>query len=100
MQEFATAFDAADALEVLDIYAASEEPIPGITGEALAQAIAKSGTSVHYAASMEEAGDRLATAAEPGDMILTLGAGNVSQAGPMLLERLKLRAETAIGARA
>jgi UDP-N-acetylmuramate--alanine ligase len=92
MDEFAGAFGSADAVEMLDIYAASEEPIPGITGEALANAIRDGGTaSVEYAASMSEAVDRLAGRAREGDMILTLGAGNVSQAGPMLLERLELR---------
>ncbi|MGA8939483.1 MAG: UDP-N-acetylmuramate--L-alanine ligase, partial [Acidobacteriaceae bacterium] len=77
-------------VQVLDIYAASEQPIEGVTGEALAAAIReKNGGRVMYAASMAEAVERLVEDARPGEMILTLGAGSVSQAGPMLLEALK-----------
>jgi UDP-N-acetylmuramate--alanine ligase len=90
MDDFAGAFGDADAVQVLDIYAASEQPIEGITGEVLAGAIqAKNGGRVVYAASMAEAVERLAADARPGEMILTLGAGSVSQAGPMLLEALR-----------
>jgi UDP-N-acetylmuramate--alanine ligase len=90
MEDFAGAFGDADAVQVLDIYAASEQPIEGITGETLAAGIqAKNGGRVVYAASMAEAVERLAEDARPGEMILTLGAGSVSQAGPMLLEVLR-----------
>jgi len=92
MADFAGAFGDADAVQVLDIYAASESPIEGVTGETLAAAIReKSGKRVMYAASMAEAVERLVEDARPGEMILTLGAGSVSQAGPMLLEALVLR---------
>jgi UDP-N-acetylmuramate--alanine ligase len=90
MEDFAGAFGDADAVQVLDIYAASEQPIEGVSGESLAAAIqAKNGGRVMYAASMGEAVERLVEDAREGDMILTLGAGSVSQAGPMLLEALK-----------
>jgi UDP-N-acetylmuramate--alanine ligase len=90
MDDFAGAFGDADAVQVLDIYAASEQPIEGVTGETLAAAIqAKNGGRVMYAASMAEAVERLVEDARPGEMILTLGAGSVSQAGPMLLEALR-----------
>jgi UDP-N-acetylmuramate--alanine ligase len=90
MDDFAGAFGDADAVQVLDIYAASEQPIEGITGEALAAAIRKkNGGRVMYASSMAEAVERLVEDARPGEMILTLGAGSVSQAGPMLLEALR-----------
>jgi UDP-N-acetylmuramate--alanine ligase len=90
MNEFLTAFTDADSLFVLDIYAASEKPIEGITGEVLAQRIReKSGKSVNYASSFAEAVNAAVAAAQDGDMILTLGAGSVSQLGPMILERLK-----------
>ncbi len=93
MDEFATAFGDADALHVLDIYAASEQPIEGITGETLAAKIgeggrAQGGGRVAYAPSVAEAIERLAADAREGDMILTLGAGSVSGAVPLLLERL------------
>jgi UDP-N-acetylmuramate--alanine ligase len=94
MEEFAGAFGDADAVQVLDIYAASEQPIEGVTGETLAAAVReKGGGRVMYAASMGEAVERLVEDARPGEMILTLGAGSVSQAGPMLLEVLRGRRE-------
>ena len=92
MDEFTTAFNDADSLLVLDIYAASEKPIEGITGEVLAQKIKESsGKAVRYASSSAEAIDASVAFAEDGDMILTLGAGSVSQFGPMILEKLKER---------
>ncbi|WP_051978296.1 UDP-N-acetylmuramate--L-alanine ligase [Edaphobacter aggregans] len=86
MKEFAEAFGDADRVEVLDIYAASEEPIAGVTAEALVKAIGRIG--VRYAASVAESVEALAREAREGDVILTLGAGSVSQAGALLLERL------------
>jgi len=89
MEEFTTAFGDADSLFVLDIYAASEKPIEGVSGGALARAIReKSGKDAHYASSFAEAVNAAAEAAQEGDMILTLGAGSVSQLGPMILEKL------------
>jgi UDP-N-acetylmuramate--alanine ligase len=89
MEEFATAFSDADSIFVLDIYAASEKPIDGVTAETLAGAIAAKGkrTAVHIP-SFVDASAAVAALAQPGDMILTLGAGNVSQLGPIILERL------------
>ena len=92
IDEFATAFKDADSLIVLDIYAASEAPIEGVTGEALAQRIREvNGQNTRYAASFAQAAEAVAEEAEDGEMILTLGAGNVSQIGPMILERLAAR---------
>jgi UDP-N-acetylmuramate--alanine ligase len=87
-------------LFVLDIYAASEKPIVGITAEALARSISsKRGSiagsgelSVRYVSSFADAANSAAAAAQDGDMILTLGAGSVSQLGPLILEKLKERA--------
>ncbi len=96
LEEFARAFADADSLFVLDIYAASEKPIEGITGEALAQAIReKGGRDAQYANSFADAVSTVAASAQEGDMILTLGAGSVSQLGPMILEKLKERAVAA-----
>jgi UDP-N-acetylmuramate--alanine ligase len=87
--EFAKAFHDADSVIVLDIYAASEVPIEGVTGEMLAQVIREAGgKNVQYAASFDEAAKAVAACAQEGDMILTLGAGSVSQLGPMILEKL------------
>jgi len=92
MDEFSTAFGDADSLFVLDIYAASEKPIEGITGEILAQRIReKSGKTVQYVSSPADGVNSAAAAAHDGDMILTLGAGSVSQFGPMILDKLKER---------
>ena len=92
IEEFTTAFGDADSLFVLDIYAASEKPIEGITGEILAQRIRqKMAKSGRYVSSPAEAVDAAAAVAQDGDMILTLGAGSVSQFGPMILDRLKER---------
>jgi UDP-N-acetylmuramate--alanine ligase len=89
MSEFATAFKDADTVQVLDIYAASEEPIAGIDAPALVKAIRGAGGSrVDYAASIAEGVAVLVKAARQGDVILTLGAGSVSQAGAVLLEAL------------
>jgi UDP-N-acetylmuramate--alanine ligase len=91
MDEFTIAFANADSLVVLDIYAASEKPIEGINGEALAQRIRESGKDAQYAGSFADAVNAVAAAAQEGDMILTLGAGSVSQLGPMILEKVKER---------
>ena len=92
MNEFAHAFDDADTLFVLDIYAANESPIEGISGEILAQRIRDAGKQgAHYAASFAEAVKAVASVAQEGDMILTLGAGSVSQLGPMILEELQVK---------
>jgi len=86
MAEFATAFDDADTVQVLDIYAASEDPIAGVDSRALVQAIGRE--EVQYAASFEEAISRTVARAADGDVIVTLGAGSVSQAAAMVLEAL------------
>jgi UDP-N-acetylmuramate--alanine ligase len=93
MEEFTKVFGDADSLFVLDIYAASEKPIEGISGEALARVIQeKGGHSAKYVSSFADAADALTAIAEDGDMILTLGAGSVSQLGTMILEELRKRA--------
>jgi UDP-N-acetylmuramate--alanine ligase len=89
MDDFAAAFTAADRVEVLDIYAASEQPIEGITPQALVRAMRAQGVDAHYASTWEEAAERLAEFAASGEVVLTLGAGSVSQAGPVVLEALK-----------
>jgi UDP-N-acetylmuramate--alanine ligase len=96
MEEFGTAFADADSLLVLDIYAASEQPIDGITSEGLVSAIQQLGNKdARYVASFDQAAHLLASETNSGDMILTLGAGSVSQLGPEILERLKGRRKSA-----
>ena len=94
LDQFATAFKDCDSLFVLDIYAASEPPIEGITGELLSGRISNEGRAAIYVASFADAVASAVAAAQPGDMILTLGAGSVSQLGPMILEKLKAKETT------
>jgi len=97
MEEFTTAFADADSLLVLDIYAASEKPIEGISGERLARTIGeKGGRDSQYVSSFADAVSSVAAAAHDGDMILTLGAGSVAQLGPMIVERLKEQQDVAL----
>ena len=87
MAEFSTAFAEADTVQILDIYAASEEPIKGVDTAALVRAIGRK--EVQYAASFEEAVQRTVAQAGEGDVIVTLGAGSVSQTAGLVLEALK-----------
>jgi UDP-N-acetylmuramate--alanine ligase len=90
MDEFTAAFADADSLFVLDIYAASEKPIEGISGELLAGTIReKGGRDARYMSSFAEAVSSVAELAQQGEMILTLGAGSVSHLGPMILQKLQ-----------
>ena len=91
LEDFAGAFADADSVLVLDIYPASEAPIPGITGELVAQRVAATGRQAVYCASFADAACVVTAAAERGDLVLTLGAGNVYQVGPIVLEQLKER---------
>jgi len=92
MEEFAMAFGEAETIWVLDVYPASEAPIEGVTGEVLAERIRQqSGKDAKYQGSFSEAAHAAVAAAEEGDMILTLGAGNVSQLGASILEKLQAR---------
>jgi UDP-N-acetylmuramate--alanine ligase len=92
LDEFATAFGDADSIIVVDIYAASEPPIPGVTAELVVSRVAEAGgRRALYASSFAEAVTLATNSAKSGDMILTLGAGNVWQLGPRLLEELQSR---------
>jgi UDP-N-acetylmuramate--alanine ligase len=80
-EEFCHAFDRADLLVLTDIYAASEAPIPGITGERLADAVRAAGhPAVVFRSSMQEGIEYLLGEARPGDAIFTMGAGSVGRA--------------------
>jgi UDP-N-acetylmuramate--alanine ligase len=87
MEQFCGAFTDADTLAVLPIYAASEEPIPGVTAEALAEKI--EGPHTQFVPDFEAAIAAAVSHAENGDLILTLGAGNVSQLAPLILGALE-----------
>jgi UDP-N-acetylmuramate--alanine ligase len=87
LEEFGGAFADADSVIVLPIYAASEEPIPGVTAERLAGKI--EGPRVQFAEDFATAVRFVAAEAQEGDLILTLGAGNVSQLAPQILTALE-----------
>lgn len=88
--EFTTAFHRADVLLLTDIYAASEEPVEGISSENLMQAIKRHGQrGVRFTATVEEIPEALSALLQGGDLLLTLGAGNIVRAGERLLEGLE-----------
>ena len=85
--DFCRAFELADLLLLLEIYPASEAPLPGISGSSLAQGIRQvSQTPVDFYPDLHAAGRALPEILQPGDVLLTLGAGNVWQAGQSFLE--------------
>src|SRR5581483_8363040 len=92
LDEFAQSFGDADDVMVLDIYPASEQPIPGITGELVARKIAAEGGLAGFVGTFGDAVKKTAAEAKPGDLVMTLGAGNVSQLGPQIVEALKAKA--------
>jgi UDP-N-acetylmuramate--alanine ligase len=87
LDQFSGAFKDADSVVVLPIYAASEEPIPGVTAELLASHIV--GPQVQNAPDFAAAVAAVVSQAQKGDLILTLGAGNVSQLAPQILAALE-----------
>ena len=90
MDEFARSFHQADSVFVMDIYAASEKPIEGVNSAALVGAHPRFGhRGVEYVGTMESAMDAVLSDAQEGDLVLTLGAGSVWQAGDRILERLR-----------
>ena len=88
--EFLTAFEGADRLVLTEIYAAGEDPISGVSGEALYQAIKRKGhLDVEFVPDKSDIVRRLAGQLAAGDMVLTLGAGDIYRAGEALLEALR-----------
>jgi UDP-N-acetylmuramate--alanine ligase len=85
--EFAGALAAADAVCVTEIYAAREEPLPGVTGKLIVDELAqvRPGMRVGWAPALDEAAALVARWARPGDTVLTLGAGDVESVAPRLL---------------
>lgn len=86
--EFASALAAADAACVADIYAAREEPLAGVTGKLVVDALAeiRPGMPIGWTPGLDDAASFLARRARPGDLVLTIGAGDVDTVGPRVLE--------------
>ncbi|MFT3861691.1 UDP-N-acetylmuramate--L-alanine ligase [Micropruina sp.] len=86
--EFGAALALADEVLVLDVYPAREDPIPGVTGELVARAARASGATVSYVADLADASRVLAEMLRPGDLALTVGAGDVTTVGPAALRQV------------
>ncbi|MFP5212968.1 MAG: glutamate ligase domain-containing protein, partial [Acidobacteriota bacterium] len=90
MDQFARCFYHSDVLLLTEIYAASEKPIPGVNGARLMEHIAAHGHhDLHFCPTMDDMLRGLKEIVRPGDVVITLGAGNIVQAGERLLEELK-----------
>jgi UDP-N-acetylmuramate--alanine ligase len=90
--EFGTALGAADLVVLLDVYAAREDPVPGVTGALIADALrdtAVADTAVHYHEDRGSAAAYVAGLVTEGDVVITMGAGDVTEVGPELLSRLE-----------
>ena len=89
--EFGAALDLADKIVVLDVYAAREDPEPGVTGALIADAVP--GGRALYVPDRAHVAPLIAQMARPGDLVLTMGAGDVTALGPQLIEALGKRHE-------
>ncbi|MFT7173103.1 MAG: UDP-N-acetylmuramate--alanine ligase [Paracoccaceae bacterium] len=92
--DFGKALQAADLVFVTDVYAASEDPIPGVSGQTIVDAIEVNGpTKAFFVPNLETAHYGVGNALEEGDLFLTLGAGNVHEAGNKIIRDLKILEE-------
>jgi UDP-N-acetylmuramate--alanine ligase len=87
--ELGRAAAAADVVVVTEIYASSEQPVPGVSGRLVADAAEAAGATVRWQPHLGSVADDLAELVRPGDLVLVTGAGDVTQVGPALLERLR-----------
>ncbi|MCL5023000.1 MAG: UDP-N-acetylmuramate--L-alanine ligase [Nitrospirae bacterium] len=87
--EFAASFGDADLLFLMDIYPASESPIEGVTSEALSRRILKKHKRTLYVADRHELVERICSEVKAGDVVLTLGAGDVWKTGEEVLGKMK-----------
>ncbi|NEA97801.1 UDP-N-acetylmuramate--L-alanine ligase [Streptomyces sp. SID13726] len=88
-KEMGDALALADASVVLDIYPAREDPIPGVTSELIIEAARAAGADVTPVHDMADVPSAVAGMAKPGDLVLTMGAGDVTDLGPRILDRLE-----------
>jgi UDP-N-acetylmuramate--alanine ligase len=86
--EFGTALGAADVVVVMEVYAAREDPLPGVTGELIAAAVPLPADRVHFEPSWSAVPPLVAGLARPGDVVVTIGAGDVTMIGPAILDEL------------
>jgi UDP-N-acetylmuramate--alanine ligase len=84
------ALAAADRAVVTHVYPAREDPLPGVTGKLVVERLAEArpGMTVGWAPSLEDAAALAAAFSRPGDLVLTIGAGDIDRAGPLILAGL------------
>ena len=90
-REFGVALDAADEVFVLDVYGAREQPLAGISGGTVAEHV---GVPVHYVPDLSTVAEQVAAAVRPGDVVVTMGAGDVTLLGPEIISALRARTES------
>jgi UDP-N-acetylmuramate--alanine ligase len=90
-REFGAALALADEVVVLDVYGAREEPVPGVSGALVAGAVPLPSARVHYVPRWAEVPEVVAGLAEAGDLVVTMGAGDVTVLGPEVLAELGRR---------
>ncbi|MGH3563589.1 MAG: glutamate ligase domain-containing protein, partial [Mycobacterium sp.] len=87
--QFGRALDAADEVFVLDVYGAREQPLPGVSGASVVEHVS---APVHYVPDFSAVAEAVAAVAGPGDVIVTMGAGDVTMLGPEIVTALRVRA--------
>ena len=91
LPDFATCFGDADRLWLTEIYAASEDAIPGVSGRVLAEALRAQGRPVDYVADLTALGAAVTEAIQPGDLVLFLGAGDITNVAHAVAEQWRAR---------
>ncbi len=94
--DFGHALDAADEVFVLDVYGAREQPLAGVSGASIAE---HTHVPVHYLPDMSAVAHTVAAAAEPGDVVVTMGAGDVTLLAPEIVTALRVRANRSVPGR-
>jgi UDP-N-acetylmuramate--alanine ligase len=89
--EFGAALGLADEVVVMEVYGAREDPIPGVTGATVAAAVPLPPGAVRFEPSWSAVAGELASRVRPGDLVVTMGAGDVTMIGPELLDLLTTR---------
>jgi UDP-N-acetylmuramate--alanine ligase len=89
-REFAEALEGADEVFVLDVYAAREQPLAGVSGATIAGHV---GVPVHYVPDFSAVAGQVAAAAMPGDVVVTMGAGDVTLLGREIIAALRVKAD-------
>ncbi|MEO6793822.1 MAG: UDP-N-acetylmuramate--L-alanine ligase [Mycobacterium sp.] len=91
--EFGRSLDGADEVFILDVYGAREQPLPGVSGASVAEHVS---VPVHYLPDFAAVPEAVAAAAGPGDVIVTMGAGDVTVLGPEIVAALRARADRSL----